>query len=178
MSGKILVVDAVATNRIVLKVRLQAAYYQVLQAASVPEACDIAARERPDLILASAGLPAPPGKGLVAALRACDGGKGPPVMLLLPDDDPARRADALEGGADDVIARPVSEALLLARLRCLLRHQHAQHDYPLSSEAAQVLGFADPQRGFRPRGRIAPPARLRPVLPPRGRIRSRRTAGP
>ncbi|MBC7179398.1 MAG: diguanylate cyclase response regulator, partial [Roseovarius sp.] len=50
MSGKILIVDDLATNRIVLKVKLCHAHYEVVQAASAKEALRLVAVERPDLI--------------------------------------------------------------------------------------------------------------------------------
>ncbi|WP_412509028.1 diguanylate cyclase domain-containing protein, partial [Roseovarius sp. SYSU LYC5161] len=95
------------------------------------------------------------GPALAASLFRESPGRTPPLVVMLSQDDPAARARALAAGADDVIARPFDKALLLARLRALLRRQHARDDYPLSSDTAQVLGFADAQAGFRQKGRIA-----------------------
>ena len=57
MQGKILVVDAISTNRIVLKVKLSGAFYQVLQAATIEEALQSARGQQPDLIVTALSLP-------------------------------------------------------------------------------------------------------------------------
>ena len=45
MQGKILIVDGISTNRIVLKVKLTAAFYHVVQAGSLALALEIVAEE-------------------------------------------------------------------------------------------------------------------------------------
>lgn len=47
MQGKILIVDPIATNRIMLKTKLNSAYYDVRQATSVAEALVQAEKIRP-----------------------------------------------------------------------------------------------------------------------------------
>ena len=48
MQGKILIVDPIATNRIVLKVKLVTAFYEVVQATTMSEALDLARTQVPD----------------------------------------------------------------------------------------------------------------------------------
>ncbi|MEL7080911.1 MAG: diguanylate cyclase response regulator, partial [Pseudomonadota bacterium] len=57
MLGKILIVDPIATNRIVMRVKLAAAHYEVMQAESVGDAVEVAGTQSPDLILTAADLP-------------------------------------------------------------------------------------------------------------------------
>ena len=57
VQGTILIVDPIATNRIVLKVKLASAFYDVLQAATMAEALEIAQHRTPDLILSALCLP-------------------------------------------------------------------------------------------------------------------------
>jgi len=57
MSARILVVDDLAPNVHLLKVKLQAEYYDVLTARSGHEALEIAETERLDLILMDAMMP-------------------------------------------------------------------------------------------------------------------------
>ena len=45
MQGKILIIDGISTNRIVLKVKLTAAFYHVVQAGSLALALEIVAEE-------------------------------------------------------------------------------------------------------------------------------------
>ena len=67
MIGTVLVVDGVATNRIVMKARLAAAGYRTLTAPDAATCVDLARRERPDMILVDVDLP---GIGGIDLLRA------------------------------------------------------------------------------------------------------------
>ena len=57
MAGKILVIDTVMPNRIILKVKLSGAGYLVQIAASGREGLDMAMLDRPDLIILDMDLP-------------------------------------------------------------------------------------------------------------------------
>ena len=57
MGGKILIADDVATNRIVLKVKLASAFYETIQASSGREALALARSTRPNLILLDVEMP-------------------------------------------------------------------------------------------------------------------------
>ena len=51
MLGTILIIDAVSTNRIMLKVQLSAAWYHVVQADRLQGLMPLVRRTRPDLIV-------------------------------------------------------------------------------------------------------------------------------
>jgi len=68
MTGKILIVDDVATNRIVLKVKLSAAQYQTIMAEDGNQALALARRMQPDLILMDVLMPGR--SGLMSALSS------------------------------------------------------------------------------------------------------------
>lgn len=123
MSGKILVVDGLATNRIVLKVKLSTAYYDVIQAATGSEALGLAERDMPDIILSSAQLPDQSGAEFLKALKARCGRDTPPTLLFLTESTTEVRLDLLQAGATEILVKPVEERVLLARLRSILR-QH------------------------------------------------------
>ena len=162
MSGKILIVDELATNRIVLKVKLSAAYYDVFQARTGAEALKMAARFKPDLILASTELSDIDSSRFVRSIRCSDTLDPVPVVLILSQDTPEERITALQAGASEVMSKPVDESLLLARLRSLLRQRHLDHDLKLHSGTASALGFAEAQQGFARPGRIAVVAHKKP----------------
>jgi two-component system cell cycle response regulator len=161
MSGKILIVDDLATNRIVLKVKLCHAHYEVVQAASAKEALRLVAVQRPDLILANACLPDATASDFLTALRRAEGNRTIPVMFLQTTNCPTERRAALSAGADDILSKPVPEALLLARLRNLLRQHHGEQELSLQIGGAQALGFAEAPPGFDAPGRIGIIARSR-----------------
>jgi two-component system cell cycle response regulator len=121
MSGKILIVDDVATNRIVLKVKLAAAWYQPLLAADGATALHLARTERPDAILLNDHLADMPGIDALQQLRADPQTRDMPVIFLSSAPEPDLLFRALQAGADDVIEKPYQDQMLLARLRNLLR---------------------------------------------------------
>lgn len=155
MSGKILIVDELATNRIVLKVKLSAAFYDVFQASTGAEALDLIETHKPDLILASTDLSDFDSHRFIQSVGALDTHTATPVILIVNEDTPDARIGALNAGASDVISKPVDETLLLARLRSLLRQRHMDHDLRLHSGTASALGFAEAQQGFAPAGQVA-----------------------
>lgn len=125
MVGKVLVVDDVATNRIVMKVRLSAAGYQPLVAPDGAACLAMARAERPDLLLLDLMLPDMPGAEVIARLRADLRTRELPIVVVTASRDAQARLAALRAGADDVMDKPVDEALLLARIRRLLRAREA-----------------------------------------------------
>lgn len=157
MTGRILIVDALATNRIMLKAQLAAAFYEVLQAGSGAEAVTVARDAQPDLLLLGGALPDMGIGGLVAALaEGCGRDHAPPqVVALLPPDAAARSAEALASGANDVITRPVDHRFLLARLRALLRQRHLDADLGVPAATADALGFAEEPCAFSRPARLA-----------------------
>ncbi|MEQ8900516.1 MAG: diguanylate cyclase [Roseovarius sp.] len=156
MSGKILIVDELATNRIVLKVKLSATPYDVLQAASAQEALDIAKREQPDLILTSSQISGLTLDAFIAALRRLTGATATPILVLQAHDCRDERHAALRAGADDILTTPVAEPLLLARLRNLLRQHHTDHELAAQASGGRIdPGFADQRSDFMTAGRIA-----------------------
>lgn len=81
MARQILLVDAVATNRIVLKVKLAAAFYEVEQAISAAEALDQVRRKTPSVILIGGLRDASP-VALCQTLRATAATAHCPIVLL------------------------------------------------------------------------------------------------
>lgn len=123
MAGKILIVDDVATNRIVLKVRLGAVFHETFIAADGAGALQQVRERRPDLLLLDLELPDMDGIAVLHALRADPASRDLPVIVHTATTSPDARLAALRAGADDVIAKPADEQLLLARIRSLLRRR-------------------------------------------------------
>ena len=180
MPGRILVVDDVATNRIVMKVKLSAARYDVVPAVSGAEALEIARAGGIDIIIMDMMMPRMTGAEACRLLRADPLTATIPVILVTASDDVEARMQGLSAGADDFLSKPVDEVALLARVRSLLRSREEERDYharggdmlEMARTSIPGLSEAGGQTGFQPRpvpvdGRIAligaPEAKWLPV---------------
>jgi two-component system cell cycle response regulator len=154
MSGRILIVDSVATNRIVLRVKLLAAQYQVLPCASVAEAQAAIAAELPDLILIETTAPASQERAFCAGLKADPATAAIPIIATGFFDSPDERLVVLAAGADDVLEKPMADALLQARIRSLLRARDTDAELRLRDDTSRALGFAETGSEFSRAGRV------------------------
>ncbi len=148
MTGHVLIVDALATNRIVLKATLTAAFYMVTQAANGRDATKICKTEEPDLIIIGADLPDMDVGSLIQRLERVCAVPTPPVMMLLPQDDTAARLSALQAGVADVMAHPLHEDELFARLRALMRQRRFDSDLVTHANTAATFGLSECPAGF------------------------------
>ncbi|MCR9069161.1 MAG: diguanylate cyclase [Rhodobacteraceae bacterium] len=168
MTGRILVVDDVATNRIVMKVKLAAACYAVDHADCGAEALASARAMQPDLILLDVMMPDMSGLDVCRQLKADPATADIPVILVTALRDHASKMAGLEAGADDFLTKPVDEAALLARVRSLLRARDTVRELRHRGEEGVTLGMAEAAEGFRHRDR---PGRIALVAPgPKGAV--------
>lgn len=98
MQGTILIADAIATNRIALKVKLCAAYYQVVQAEDMQQALAAVQDNPPDLVICALTLPGGGAADLCEALRASADTAQLPVLAIGNGDQSIDRLAALEAG--------------------------------------------------------------------------------
>lgn len=143
MSGRILLVDTVATNRILLRVKLMAAQYEVEACATLDEARATLAAAPPDLVIADVTTAGQDGIGFCAGLRADPEYAGTPIIATGFFADPQQRMEALRAGVDDVLDKRVTGALLQARIRSLLRARDATAELRLREDTQRALGFAE-----------------------------------
>ncbi len=148
MSGRVLLVDDVSTHRIILKVKLSAAYYDVSQATGIDDAVLALPLVQPDLILISSRLIKNDMQDILDRLKPDSDTSITTIVLLADSEDKSLRINALRFGFDDVISTPIQENYLLARLRSLMRHRHHAQDLQQHSVAARALGFAESQKAF------------------------------
>ena len=154
MQGKILIVDAIATNRIVLKVKLASAFYQVLQAASLAEALGMAHRDAPDLIITALTLPDGDAAALCAAMKRSPVSEHIPILAIGSHSHADTRIATLEAGVHDVMLKPLDDMLLLGRVRSLIRAHNTAAEWQMRDGTSQALGLAEPLADFGPTGHI------------------------
>ncbi len=148
MTGRILVVDAIPTNRIVMRVKLNAAFYETALAGTAAAAQQAVMRHRPDLVILAANLPDMPVRALCEKLRRGGAATRLPVMVIANDADPAERLGYLAAGADDVLERPIDDMVMLARVRSLLRARDAEAELRLREDTRRALGLAEEPAEF------------------------------
>jgi len=123
VSGHLLILDPIATNRIVQKVKLASAFYSTAQAATVADALTEATKRLPDAILTVPVLPDGDLGVLKDRLTRVIGRRDIPIIAFTGRPDAATRAAILRAGADTVITKPVTDDELLARVRSILRRR-------------------------------------------------------
>lgn len=155
MSGRILIIDTVATNRIVLKVKMLAAHFAVDACANLSEAMAIMATHRPDLVLINLSDTAENRHDFCRRIKADqDSGTIAIIAVGVPDTSRARLA-ALDAGADDVMPRPMNDTLLMARIRSLLRAGGANQELLLRDSTSRALGFQEKPQSFEKPAQVA-----------------------
>jgi putative two-component system response regulator len=112
----ILAVDDEATNLQLLRQVLQEDY-RLLFAKDGPRALELAQQEQPDLILLDVMMPAVSGYEVCKALKAQAATAAIPVIFVTALTDAADEVDGFEAGAVDYITKPVSPAIVRARVR-------------------------------------------------------------
>jgi len=154
MAGRILIIDTVATNRIVLKVKLASARYDAIVCATTVEAGKVISDSPPDLVIVGATSLTTDMARMLADLRGVAGRLAIPVIAVIDEGGTDSRVAMLRAGADDVLERPVTDVLLLARVRSLLRSRVAASDLRLRDDTTRALGFAETPATFAPASRI------------------------
>lgn len=150
MPGRVLIIDPIATNRILLKVRLAASNYRVLQASGLEEGVTLTHSARPDLIVIDHSVIAADIEGLgdLTQAHAC------PIVVLTPAEALGERARILAAGAADCLQKPINDALLLARLRSLMRFETARRETGLRDDTSRALGLSEDGVGFAPQSHV------------------------
>lgn len=119
MSGRILIVDGVATNRIQMKVRLASACHEVVAVGTAQQAIHLLQKDLPEIILLGTSLPDMSSIDLCRLLRSQPGCRRIPVLMQVAE---GQRLAALSAGATAIVDGPGEDLTLLARIRGLLRN--------------------------------------------------------
>jgi len=121
MTARILVVDDLEQNVRLLEAKLTLEYYEVLTASDGATALDIAAAERPDIILLDVMMPGMDGFETCRRLKADPVTRHIPVVLVTALDGREDKIKGLEAGADDFVTKPIDDIILFARVKSLVR---------------------------------------------------------
>jgi two-component system, OmpR family, KDP operon response regulator KdpE len=129
VSGRrILAVDDELQILRALKLVLRAAGYEVLTAASVEQALDVAALSPVDAAIVDLLLPDGSGIELCQRLREWS---SMPIIVLSAVGDEVEKVRALRSGADDYVTKPFGPEELVARLEAVLRRSSPEPEQSL-----------------------------------------------
>lgn len=151
----ILLVDDQPANLHVLVASLKR-QYRIKTATSGAAALQLAQIEddRPQLILLDVMMPELSGMDVLRALRSGASTHDIPVIIITADTSEASQLEGLALGADDFLTKPVSPAVLLARVANLLRRTQAEARFRmvlqqsptalLIADRRQLISFSNP----------------------------------
>jgi DNA-binding response OmpR family regulator len=145
---RVLVVDDEETIREFLEMGLRYEGYDVQAVRDGESALAVVRSWRPQLVILDRMLPGMEGLEVCRWLRARSDAQ---VLMLTARGEVDDRVDGLESGADDYLPKPFKFKELLARVRAVLRRQHADPgrvlhvaDLRLDRETREVARAGDP----------------------------------
>ncbi|MGL4996495.1 MAG: response regulator, partial [Deefgea sp.] len=126
----VLVVDDIATTRLMLAGLVRKLGYRVIMAEDGETALAAFEEAQPDMVLLDLLMPGIDGFEVARRIKAFAGNKWVPVIVLSGLEGEQHLLAALEAGADDFLHKPAEPAILASKLRNLarvlvLQQQHA-----------------------------------------------------
>ena len=118
--ARILVVDDVEANVLVLSKMVKVLGYAAFAAADGAKAIQVARQEQPDLILMDAMMPELDGIEATRILKSEALTRLIPVVMVTALSDARSRQRAVDAGADDFLSKPVDSLELQIRIKALL----------------------------------------------------------
>ncbi|MGH9372766.1 MAG: response regulator [Vicinamibacterales bacterium] len=116
-----LVTDDEPITRMLVELLLEKQQYEVLEARNGRDAIEIAARERPDLMVIDLNMPETDGFEAISRLRRDLSLATMPILVLTAEEGPAVERRVLELGADDYIVKPFDSEVRLSRVNAVFR---------------------------------------------------------
>src|SRR5476651_2619627 len=125
--ARILVVDDVADNVEILRMRLESMGYEVVVAEDGEQALAVVRETLPDLILLDIMMPKIDGLEVARRLKADTGLPFIPIIMVTAKATAQDVLAGLEAGGDDYLTKPIDHGSLIVRVRAMLRIK-ALHD--------------------------------------------------
>ena len=148
MSGRILLVDDIAANRVMIRAKLASAYYDVLVAETAEDVHRLVRAEQPSVVLINVTMPTLDAFGLCRDLKSSWDTALTPIVMMTSVDDAEDRLRALEVGADDFLVKPIHDLALFARVRNLMRMKFVTDELQLRAETTRELGLDSAPAGI------------------------------
>src|SRR3569623_2111547 len=146
MTARVLVVDDVPANVKLLEARLSAEYFDVMTAANGTDALAMCRRAECDIILLDVMMPDMDGFEVCRRIKSDPATHHIPVVMVTALDSPSDRVRGLEAGADDFLTKPVSDVVLIARVRSLTRLKMMTDELRMRALTSLEIGVQAPER--------------------------------
>ena len=140
-----MVADDNPTNREVIGRILERSGHAVVLVNDGEQALDAVEREAPHLVILDRNMPRMGGLEALQALRLMTrAGERMPVIMLSADVTPEAKREALEGGADAFLAKPIETARLLQEIATLAGTKAQVQPQPLAPQPVHARTGATP----------------------------------
>jgi len=130
---RLLIVDDLKDNRIILTRRFRARGYEIVEAEDGFEALDVLAREAFDAVILDVVMPGMDGFEVLRVIRQSHSAKDLPVIMATVMDGVRDVIQALREGANDYIVKPIDFAVVQARVDAHVQRKRSE-DHALRSQ--------------------------------------------
>jgi diguanylate cyclase (GGDEF)-like protein len=132
---RILVVDDVDDNRIILARRFQRRNFDIVEADCGAKALELIDANSFDLVLLDVTMPDISGLEVLRRIRLAHTPASLPVIMVTANSQSSDIVEALEIGANDYVAKPVDFAVALARVNAQVERKRASEALALANKA-------------------------------------------
>ena len=137
---KILIVDDVMSNLMLLKVLLTSEKFGILTASNGRQAIEMTQNEKPDLLLLDVMMPEVDGFTVAQRIRKNNSTKNIPIIMLTALSQLNDKVNGFNIGVDDYLVKPFEMEELQVRIRALLKRSH---QIPESASTRELLTLGD-----------------------------------
>jgi two-component system, chemotaxis family, chemotaxis protein CheY len=117
LSKRILTVDDSRTMRDMLRLALEEAGFEVVQAEDGVHGLEVLQTENPDVIITDINMPRMNGFGFIEGVRAEARTRATPILVLTTESDPSKKDMARQAGATGWIVKPFNPTKLVDAIR-------------------------------------------------------------
>jgi diguanylate cyclase (GGDEF)-like protein len=131
---RLLIVDDVRDNRVILRRRFERRGFDVVEAESGLAALEFIAKESFDLVLLDIMMPGIDGIETLKRIRAQKSASALPVIMVTGKTASENMVEALQLGANDYVTKPVDFAVALARVEAQISRKRAEEQAAFASD--------------------------------------------
>ncbi len=133
-SPRLLIVDDIADNRIILSRRLVRRGFEVVEASGGREALALISQQSFDVVLLDIMMPDLDGVAVLKIVRETHSTSALPVIMVTANGQSADTVMALTLGANDYVTKPVDFPVVLARIEVQVARKRAEEALRLTNE--------------------------------------------